>query len=107
MQTGAISSVTRTVGECSVICAASAVPSGVRAERGWRAIRVEGPLAFSLTGVLAALAVPLAEARVSIFAISTFDTDWLLVKAEALDAAVHALRQSGHEVGHEHPGVSS
>ena len=101
MQTGVISSVSRTADELSVVCAQSAVPQGVRAEKGWRALRVEGPLAFSLTGVLTALATPLAEAGVSIFAVSTFDTDWILVKDEDLPDAVRALRQSGHAVGDE------
>jgi hypothetical protein len=81
-----------------VVCAESAVPSGVRCERAWRALRVEGPLDFALTGVLASLAVPLAKAGVSIFATSTFDTDYVLVKEELLEQAVNALRLAGHEV---------
>jgi hypothetical protein len=59
---------------------------------------VAGPLQFSLTGVLAALAVPLAEREVSIFALSTFDTDYLLVKSDQLETAAAALREAGHEV---------
>lgn len=98
MQTGAVSSITRTADELSVVCDEADVPEGIRSERGWRAFRVEGPLDFGLTGVLAALAVPLAEAGVSIFAVSTFDTDWLLVKADRLDQAIYSLREVGHIV---------
>ncbi len=93
---GPLQSVTRTVDEVSVVCAADAVPPGIAAQRGWRAIRVAGVLDFSLTGVLASLAVPLAEAAVSIFALSTHDTDYVLVKSEALDRAVAALAAAGH-----------
>jgi uncharacterized protein len=70
----------------------------VRAERGFRALAVAGPLDFALTGVLAALAVPLAEAGVPIFAVSTYDTDHLLVRAERLGEAIAALEAAGHQV---------
>jgi hypothetical protein len=89
-------SVTRTAGELSVVCAADAVPADFRCEAGWRALAVEGPLDFGLTGILASIAAPLAEAGISIFTISTFDTDCVLVKAERLDDAVNALRRAGH-----------
>jgi hypothetical protein len=95
---GSLSSVTRTAEELSVVCAASAVPAGVRAERGWRCLRVAGRLDFSLTGVLASIAAPLAAAEVSIFAVSTYDTDYVLVREESLGAAVDRLRVAGHEV---------
>jgi hypothetical protein len=72
------------------------VPADVRCEPGWRALAVKGPLDFGLTGILASIAAPLAEAGISIFAISTFDTDYVLVKAERLDDAVEALRRAGH-----------
>ena len=93
---GPLQSVTRTGEELSVVCLADAVPRNVAAERGWRAIRITGTLDFSLTGVLASLTAPLAEAGVSIFALSTHDTDYVLVKAEALDRAVEALTAAGH-----------
>lgn len=89
---------TRTPDELSVVCLASAVPAGVRAETGWRALMVAGPLDFALVGILRSLAVPLAEAGVSIFAVSTFDTDYLLVRAEQLARAVAALERAGHTV---------
>jgi hypothetical protein len=93
---GSLLSVTRTPDELSVVCDQGVVPEGVRAERGWRALAVEGPLDFALTGVLAGLAAPLAAAGISIFAISTFDTDWLLVRDHQLAAACEALRAAGH-----------
>ena len=81
--------------ELSVVCAERFVPPEVRAERGWRAFRVDGSLDFSQVGVLAAISAPLAQAGVSIFAISTFETDYVLVKEEALERAIQALSQAG------------
>jgi uncharacterized protein len=95
---GALHAVVRTAEETSIVCPAEAVPDEVRAERGFRALQVAGPLDFALTGVLAALAGPLAEAGISIVALATFDTDYVLVRAERLDAAVEALRAAGHRV---------
>jgi len=89
-------SVTRTSDELSIVCPQDAVPPGVPCEPGWCALAVAGPLDFGLTGILASIATPLAEAGISIFAISTFDTDYVLVKAERLDDAVEALRRAGH-----------
>lgn len=97
-RSGALTAVTWTADETSVVCAASVVPEGTPAETGWRALQVAGPLDFGLTGVLAALATPLAEAGVSIFAISTYDTDYVLVREEALEDAAGALEAVGHRV---------
>ena len=91
-------SFTRTRAELSVVCPTEAAPQGATVEPGWRALGVVGPLDFALTGILASLAGPLAAAGVSIFAISTYDTDYVLVRAERLDAAIEALRAAGHEV---------
>jgi hypothetical protein len=78
------------------------MPDGALAERGWVALKLEGPFPFSTTGVLASFLQPLAEAQVPIFAISTFDTDWVLIKRENLEQAVVALGAAGHEkVGEE------
>lgn len=96
--TGSLQAVVRTDDEISIVTAAAAVPLDVDAERGWRALKVRGPLEFSLTGVLASLAEPLAEAGVSIFSISTYETDYLLVKEEQLVMAVEALTQAAHDV---------
>jgi len=91
-------SVTRTSEELSITCAEANVPEGVPSDRGWRCLKVEGPLDLSLTGVLASLASPLAEALVNIFAISTYDTDYLLVKDDKLSRALEVLRGSGHRL---------
>jgi hypothetical protein len=93
---GAFGSVTRTPTELSIVSAEAATPPGVAAERGWRAIAVDGPLDFGLTGVLASLAAPLAGAQISIFSVSTFDTDYILVREAALARAVDALARAGH-----------
>jgi hypothetical protein len=95
---GSFSSVTRTADELSVVCEERAVPAGVRCDGGWRALRVAGVLDFSTTGVLAALAGPLAAAGVAVFVISTFDTDYLFLKEQDFARGVKALRQHGHEV---------
>lgn len=90
--------ITRTEEELSIVCAASVVPAGVRQEPGWRAFKVDGPLDFALTGILASLAGPLAKAGVSIYALSTYNTDYVLVKESQLDEAIDALRAVGHTV---------
>lgn len=95
---GPLGSITRTTEELSVVCGESAVPPGIRCEKGWRALKVQGPLDFGLTGVLDALTDPLARAGVSIFAVSTFDTDYLLVKEAQLEEALKALRAAGHSL---------
>jgi hypothetical protein len=95
---GVFASITRTPDELSVVCAEEAVPDWVKCERGWRCLRVAGTIEFSVVGVLAVLAVPLAEAGLSVFAVSTFDTDYLLVKDKDLAAALDALRRAGHVI---------
>ena len=78
-----------------------AVPPEVRCERGWRCLRVEGPLDFSEIGVLASLSSVLATTGVSLFAISTFDTDYLLVGEADLERSVTALREAGHRLAED------
>jgi len=95
---GEFFSVTRTSHELSIVCLAGRIPDGVAAETGWRALKVKGPFALSEVGVLAALSTTLAAAKVSLFAISTFDTDYLLVSEKQLDAAIAALRSAGHRI---------
>jgi hypothetical protein len=95
---GTFSSITRTPDELSVVCAEAAVPEGVKCERGRRCLRVAGSVEFSVVGVLASMSVPLVEAGVSVFVVSTFDTDYLLVKDRDLQAALGALRYVGHVV---------
>jgi hypothetical protein len=91
-------SITRTTAELSVVGPADLVPDGVPVEGGWACLEVQGPLAFELTGVLAAISAPLAAAAVPIFVISTFDTDFILVPGTHLERAVEALEGAGHLV---------
>ena len=89
----------RTDAETSVVCLSAHAPVHCLArEDGWRAFRVAGQMDFGLTGVLAGLATVLAQASVSIFALSTFDTDYILVKKANLSKALEALASTGHEV---------
>lgn len=90
-------SLTRTESELSLVLPEDSVPPDWKSERNWRAFRVEGSLDFSLTGILASIANPLASAGISIFAISTYDTDMVLVKADQLEKAVQTLRQAGFD----------
>jgi uncharacterized protein len=83
--------------EVSLVCASHHVPLDYqKIETGWRVFRFEGPFDFALTGILASVANPLAQAGVGIFALSTFDTDYVLVKAAQLETAITALRAAGH-----------
>ncbi len=91
-------SITRTRDELSIVCAQRDVPAGVQCERDWSALKVEGKLDFSLTGILASLVAPLADASISIFAISTYDTDYLLVQETDLPRAVQVLSAAGHKI---------
>ncbi|HET6501376.1 MAG TPA: ACT domain-containing protein [Amycolatopsis sp.] len=91
-------SVTRTATELSVICPVGGLPEGAEIEAGWRLLTVRGPLAFTLTGIIAALANELAAAGVPLFTLSTFDTDHVLVKETDLTRAVETLRAAGHEI---------
>lgn len=91
-------SVTRTPTELSVVCPERSVPPDATEERGWRALAVEGTLDLAQIGVLAELAGPLAAADVPIYVISTYETDYVLVPSESLEAAAGALERAGHSV---------
>jgi uncharacterized protein len=84
--------------ELTLVCPDADVPAGTVAEHGWRALEVEGPLDLSMTGVMAKLSGALARSGVSLFAVSSYDTDVLLVRGEQLSLAVAALRGDGHDV---------
>jgi len=93
---GSLVSITRTRDELSIVCREEDVPVDVTCcERAWRCLRVAGQIDFSLVGILASLVNPLAKAGIPVFVLSTFDTDYLLIKAENFEPAVKAL----HDVG--------
>lgn len=96
---GTLVSVTRTPNELSILCDETLVPGSVSSTGGWRALEVDGPLAFTMVGVLSSIVGPLAEADVSVFVVSTFDTDYVLMHQDDLTKGVAALRAAGHEVG--------
>jgi hypothetical protein len=97
-ESSSILSVTATATETSVVCAARNVPKKSVHQRPFTAFQVEGPLDFALTGVLAGLLAPLAAAEISVFTLSTFDTDWILVPGGDADRAEEEWRRSGHLV---------
>jgi len=90
--------ISRTKTELSIVCEEARVPAEIHAERRRRLMQIAGTLAFSLTGILAAVAVPLAEAHISIFAVSTYDTDYVLVADEDLEHAISVLESAGHVI---------
>jgi len=89
--------VTQTADELSLVCEERGVPAGIRVEKDWVALKLEGPFPFSMTGVLSSFLQPLAAAGIPIFAIATFDTDYVLMKRDKLEQAIEALGAAGHE----------
>lgn len=87
-----------TADELSIVCRESQVPEGIKAQKGWHCLKVAGKLPFELTGVLASVAAPLAAAGIPIFALATYDTDYVLIPAERTEATIEALRHAGHTV---------
>ena len=102
---GEFVSVTRTGDELSIVCPGQNVPDDIQRESGWRCLRVAGKLDFSLVGVIATITAILADSDISTFVVSTFDTDYLLVRELDVDGATAALVEAGHSVsnfsGHE------
>lgn len=95
---GVFYSFTRTSDELSIVAEESSVPAGTSSETGWRVLKVQGPFVLSEVGVLASLTAPLAASQVSLFVVSTFDTDYLLVTQEQLASAIVALDRAGHSI---------
>ena len=95
---GHFRSVTRSDTEMSIVCRQEDVPADASAERGWVCFEVAGPLDFSLTGVVASLVTPFAEEGIPVFVLSTFETDYLLVREHDLHRSVEALTNAGHSV---------
>jgi Uncharacterized conserved protein len=93
---GEFFSITKTYDELSIVCDEALVPEGVVCERGWKALKVEGPLDFSLIGILARISSALAAAGISIFALSTYETDYILVKKEKIETAIETLFKEGY-----------
>jgi hypothetical protein len=93
---GEFTSITRTKEELSIVCSAENVPPSVPSPHRWVCLKLEGPFPFSMTGVLLSFIEPLSSKGIPIFAISTFDTDYVLIQEEWADAALDALRQAGH-----------
>jgi len=97
-QRGKFTTITRTAEELSVVCPEANVPRGTKCETGRRAFRIAGTVDFSLIGIIASLANPLADAGVSIFVVSTYDTDYLMVAEDSIEKAIRALEAAGHKV---------
>jgi hypothetical protein len=91
-------SITRTPDEISIVCRESAVPAEVKADRGWQCLKLEGPIPLDAIGIAADFTALLARAKVTVFLISTFDTDYVLVKGRAFERAAEALGGGGHSV---------
>ncbi len=91
-------SLTRTGDELSVVCPQDQVPPGIEQAGGWRCLKLSGPLVFDQVGVLASLAQPLASAGISIFVVSTYETDYILLQRKDINLAVSTLRKHGHAV---------
>jgi len=98
VQNEGLTAMVRTADEFSVVCDERNVPGHIKMVKGWRILKVQGPLEFSQIGVLAAIAMPLAQTGVSIFVLSTFDTDYILVKEPSLLLAIDALQNAGHTI---------
>jgi hypothetical protein len=98
IRSGTFSCVTRTSDELSVVSLAASIPAEVQSEKGWACLKLQGPFPFQLTGILASFLDPLAQAGIPIFAVSTFDTDYILVKDEHKERTLAALIEAGHEL---------
>ena len=91
-------SITKTCDELSIVCSEDDIPNNIKCEKDWRILKIEGPLDFSLIGILASISTILAQNRISIFAISTYDTDYILVKNKDIHNATDALIKERYEV---------
>jgi len=91
-------SITKTLDELSIVCSQDSIPSNTKCEKDWRILKVEGPLVFSLIGILSSISTILAQKGISIFAISTYDTDYILVKDKDIANAINALANEKYEI---------
>ena len=97
-QKGEFYSITKTADELSIVCLEDYIPNEIQAEKEWRIFKILGPLDFSLVGILSKISTLLAESKMSIFALSTYDTDYILVKQSTTLEAINQLRQAGYHV---------
>jgi len=95
---GSFYAITKTDDELSIVCPQNQIPNSITCEKSWRALKIEGPLDFSLVGILSSIGTILAQHKISLFAISTFDTDYILVKEKDLLRAVDALQSENYLV---------
>jgi hypothetical protein len=95
---GTFWTILRSDSELSIVCPQKFVPAGIKCESGWRAFKVTGTIPFESAGILTSIANPLADAGISIFAISSYETDYVLVKEENLDKAINILTVTGHNI---------
>lgn len=98
VQNGDFYSITKTMDELSIVCLQDSIPNNVKCEKDWRVLKVEGPLEFSLIGILSSISAILACKKISIFAISTYDTDYILIKDKDIDNAINALSDERYEI---------
>jgi uncharacterized protein len=98
VQTNSFFSFTNTAEESSLVCLMESLPSVADADRDWRCFKLQGPIPFSLTGILNSITLPLAQANLGIFAISTYATDYVLVKQEDVPQALSTLTDAGHTI---------
>lgn len=95
---GTFFSITKTLDELSIVCNEENIPSDIKCEKGWKALKIKGPLDFSLIGILSKISGLLAKEGISIFAISTYDTDYILVKENHIQSAISVLLNNEYNV---------
>lgn len=95
---GEFYSITKTSDELSIVCCEENIPSGIEFEKDWRILKVLGPLDFSLIGILSSISGVLAKQSISVFVISTFDTDYILIKEKDLDKSIDSLLEEGYNI---------
>jgi uncharacterized protein len=95
---GEFTSVTRTVDELSIVCPIENLPIDVQSLHRWICLKLEGPFPFSLTGVLLSFIEPLSSNGIPIFAVSTYDTDYVLIQEEFVEVTLDILRRASHEL---------
>ncbi|MBU3179919.1 ACT domain-containing protein [Clostridium psychrophilum] len=91
-------SITKTLDELSIVCTQDSIPNNIKCESNWRILKVEGPLNFSLIGIISSISNVLAQQKISMFAVSTYDTDYILVKDKDIDNAIVSLSVVGYEI---------